>query len=301
MIESKIIDNNLPILRKDLIFKSFFKNKVNRLIFLINEITNNNFTEDEIEFIDTELPISNIFNKNARLDLFMKTKKGERINIELQNVVTERFDVRRVYYSALAFTQQMKAGVEYENKKVISIYIVYDTKDKFPKSLINFHKYDMIALEQEKSGQFIKDNVLIDEFIINLAKLDTDDRIKGSIHDFLSLFNIKNIKELDKMCSEKKFDDVYKEVKKLTQDEIAAYRDMIREVEETEYYGNLAELKKKSIAEGKEEGIKEGIKENNKLVIINSFKNNIDINTISTITNTSINEVNKLLKENNLI
>lgn len=81
--------------------------------------------------------------------------------------------------------------VEYEIKKIILIYIVYYTKDKFPKSLINFHKYDMISLEQEKSGQFIKNNVLINEFIINLAKLDSDDRIKGSIHDFLSLFNIK--------------------------------------------------------------------------------------------------------------
>lgn len=63
-------DSTIPILRNDRIFKRFFKKNIDMLIYLINSATGYEFEKEELEFIDTEIPISTLRNKDSRLDLF---------------------------------------------------------------------------------------------------------------------------------------------------------------------------------------------------------------------------------------
>ena len=55
--------------------------------------------------------------------------------------------------------------------------------------------------------------------------------------------------------------------------------------------------------DGKEEGIKEGIKEgileNQKEVVLNMYKDNLDLETISKVTNLSLEKINEIIISNN--
>ena len=100
---------------------------------------------------------------------------------------------------------------------------------------------------------------------------------------------MKKISELDKQIKEMK-----EELERITADP------ELRE----KYYQREKNLRdalswiKAEREEAREEGIEEGIEENRKEIVLNMYKKNIDIKTISEIVNLSKEEVEKIIKEN---
>lgn len=260
--KNKNISENVPILRDDRVFKRVLKRRLNILEFLINSVTHNNFKADDLFFLDTEFPNEKLYSKNSRLDLYVLDQSGARVNIEVQNIVSDEFDVRRHHFVALSLIDQIKRAKTYSLAPLISIYIVNDTKNRYPFSLINFEKYDTIGLQNKENLTILKDKPFISEFIINLANLENDNRIDGRLKNLLSLFTAKTVEELEKMVKDNNdFNDVYKEVREITQEEIFGLQSILKQQAELDEKTRISKIKREAVESGLKQGIEQGIEQ----------------------------------------
>lgn len=284
----------LPLLRDDRIFKKVFKENPELLVYFIKGITGYDFGADSLTFIDCELQGESVLEKLSILDLHIKTTTGETINIELQNIVGPNFAVKRKLYSTKSFNNNIKKGNNtYEVDLCIAICILWDNSETYPKSLLNFQSYDKITYEEEKSLDFIKDRTLVDDFVVNVAKIDVDNRIKDDMRVFLNLFSAKSVEELGNMCEDFDiFDDLYNDVVKITQQEGFFEGQLKRE----KALSSVNSIMYESIEQGKKQGMKEGMKEGIEQIVINLFNEKLDIELISKVSNLSIADVENILK-----
>lgn len=124
-------------LKIDYAFKQLFGSEKNKeiLIVFLNSIlkrTNEDIIQD-ISFESSEIVGEYDEDKQSRLDLLVRTKANEWINIEMQ--FTNKFDMvkRTLYYWSKVYTKPMKAGMAYKQlNPVITINIL--NFDLFPQT-----------------------------------------------------------------------------------------------------------------------------------------------------------------------
>jgi len=117
-----------------------------------------------LELKNTELDSQYLDEKLGRLDIKLKLKNGQKINIEMQNILFDYYEKRTIFYTSKLLINDFEKGEKYQElKKTISINIV---NQKFTKS----NKVHSIFQILEKEERTPLDDVMEIHFL-DLTKL----------------------------------------------------------------------------------------------------------------------------------
>ena len=244
-------------------------------------------------------------NKNASddkyndVDILVENNKGERIIIEVQN--TKEFDYfhRILFGTSKVLTEYVKSGKPYSDiKKVISITIAYfelgQGQDYVYHGSNNFrgiHKGDTLMLSQEQKDLYNKQQVyeIYPEYWIIKAEVFEEDKVKNKLDEWV--YFLKTGEVQDKFTAQGLSEaKVQLDKLKLTpkqRAEYEAYESSLmrlasyRETEKADVYFSI----KKAEEETKIE------------VIIEMYKQGLQIELIATIIKKPIEEVRKIIDE----
>ena len=272
----------------DYVFKILFGDEKDKsiLISLLNAILKGRPTIKDITLNNTEIPKILKDNKSCRLDIAAISDEGIRFDIEMQSRKAKDIINRTVYYASKLFTKDLKENEDYNDSKVISIWIFGENiTDR--KSAVN-EAYVTLKENDKDKYEILTDNLRIIYLELNKYKI-TKENINDKLTKWVNF--LTNPINLDKNTLEDK--DIEKARKKLefisTDDKERASLEAIKEGLFDQY---------SSFNIGKKEGIEEGEKiglEKGKIEIANNMLTlNIDINTISKATGLSVDEINKL-------
>jgi predicted transposase/invertase (TIGR01784 family) len=305
--------------RIDFAFKKLFGSEENKdlLIGLINSIIEPN---DKIEEVTLRNPYNladYLQDKMSILDIKAVDEKGVVFNVEMQIGEDLNFDKRSIYYWSKLVTEQLSEGMMYRQlNKTISINIldfnIIDNENGYHNTYKILNEktgksddlHDMFEMHYIELKKFKKDfddiGKAIDRWILFLnkfSKLNKRDLPKSMKTDPLI---VKAIEAVDRMFDEEER-MVYENRMRVQMDFESRYDSAITK--------GLMEGRAKGLEEGKAKGLEEGIargiaqnEEKNKKkaekhkidLIKNMLAKGIDTNTISEITNTSIEQIEKL-------
>jgi predicted transposase/invertase (TIGR01784 family) len=252
-------------LRNDIIFKMTFGDARNTRIlraFLLAVLDLPEEEYDEIEVIDPQLRINSPDEKLGILDVHIKTKSGQHIDVEVQIARTPFIQERIVTYTAKMLTAQLSVGERYtEMKKVISILIldydlIRDTK--------YFHNKYLLCDAETKS---LLTNI-IEIHTLELQKLpeeggSADEKIARQIL-WLRLIKARGEEEIKVLAAQSpEINEAYGVLKKLSESEAVRLLYESREKaiwdEQARLYGATKEGFEKGLEKGIEKGLEKGI------------------------------------------
>ena len=157
-----------------------------------------------VEILESEGNKESKDDKFNRVDVMVKTLKGEHIIIEIQN--NEEFDyLQRILYGASkTIAETMKRGMAYENvKKVISVSIVYFKTGQGTDYVYHgftvfkgLHLQDELQLTAEQKAAFKRKTPtdLMPEYYL-IQALSFDDRVNDSLDEWVYLFKNSEVKD----------------------------------------------------------------------------------------------------------
>ncbi len=275
----------LPV-TSDIVFKAIFSADENRelLADLLNSYLDiTPVSPDEIEIVSPENHRMYAQDKLSRLDLRIRTKNNEHIDIEIQ-VVDHKDMVRRsLYYTALLYTQQMKKGMGYkEVGRAVSLNIVcYTINDE--SEYVN--RYCMTNRVSKAELTDAMEMVFVE---LPKAAGAQDEERRALWTAFLSADSEEELMKLSQ-----KSEMIAKAVKKLkyvSADEVLRYEyDMKRKAELDEGH-RLAVARREGIEEGEADGLKKGAIE----IARRLLNAGNDADMVSEMTGLSIKEVRAL-------
>ena len=284
----------------DYVFKILFgdENDKSMLISLLNAILKGKPTIKDLILNNTDIPKILKDNKSCKLDILATSDEGIKFNIEMQCKKTKDIINRTVYYASKLFTKDLKENDDYNNSKVISIWIFGENvTDR--ESAIN-EAYMTLQKTNNEDYEILTDHLRIIYLELNKYKI-TKDNIDDKLTKWVDF--LTNPIDLEKSTFED--EDIEKARKKLefisSDDKERASLEAIKEGL-FDQYSSFNIGKKEGIEEGLKEGLKEGEKkgkiegDKNKSIEIakNMLKDNVDINIISKYSGLSIEEINKI-------
>ena len=158
----------------DYVFKILFGDEKDKsmLISLLNAILRGKPMIKDIKLDSNELPKILKNNKTCRLDIAATSDEGIKFDIEIQCQKTKDIINRTVYYASKLFTKDLKENEDYNNSKVISIWIfgenVTDRESAINEGYITLK-------ENEKDGyEILTDNLRIIYLELNKYKITKD-------------------------------------------------------------------------------------------------------------------------------
>ena len=272
----------------DYVFKILFgdENDKSMLISLLNAILKGKPTIKDLILNNTDIPKILKDNKSCKLDILATSDEGIKFNIEMQCKKTKDIINRTVYYASKLFTKDLKENDDYNNSKVISIWIFGENvTDR--ESAIN-EAYMTLQKTNNEDYEILTDHLRIIYLELNKYKI-TKDNINDKLTKWVDF--LTNPIDLEKSTFED--EDIEKARKKL---EFISSDDKERASLEAIKEGLFDQYSSFNI--GKKEGIEEGLKEGEKKGKIemarNMLKDNVDINIISKYSGLNIAEINKL-------
>ena len=282
----------------DYVFKILFgdENDKSMLISLLNAILKGRPTIKDLTLNNTEIPKILKDNKSCRLDILATSDEGIKFNIEMQCQKTKDIINRTVYYASKLFTKDLKENDDYNNSKVISIWIfgenVIDREEPINEAFVTLKK------NNKDDYEILTDNLRIIYLELNKYKI-TKDNIDDKLTKWVDF--LTNPINLEKSTFED--EDIEKARKKLefisSDDKERASLEAIKEGL-FDQYSSFNIGKKEGIEEGFKEGEKRGLEkgEKNKSIEIakNMLKLDIGVNIISQSTGLSVNEIEDLKK-----
>ena len=291
--------------KNDVAFRRIFGSEKNKdiLIHFINDVLELKDGEKikEITFLPTIAVPEIAAKKQSVVDVLCKDENGVQLIIEMQVSPQEGFEKRAQYYAAKAYSRQLNKGKEegaryIDLKAVIFIAITDNTifKDKI------FYKSDHIILDKESYAHDLKDFSFT---FIELPKFKiTDINLLTNIVEKWCFFfkNADKTSEADLrklIGSDDVIERAYEELNQFnwTEDELLTYEQETKRIMDNQA---AEDYKMNQIKQQIIEAEIKGKAEENIRVKIEIAKNllsqNIDINTISTVTGLSIAEIEKL-------
>ena len=280
----------------DYVFKILFGDEKDKsmLISLLNAILKGKPYIKDLSLNNTEIPKILKDNKSCKLDILATSDEGIKFNIEMQCKKTKDIFNRTVYYASKLFTKDLKENEDYNNSKVISIWIfgenVTDRKEPISEAFMTYQP------NKEDKYEIMTDNLRVIYLELNKYKI-TKDNINDKLTKWVDF--LTNPINLEKSTFED--EDIEKARKKLefisSDDKERASLEAIKEGL-FDQYSSFNIGKKEGIEEGKIEGLKEG-REKGKIeekieIAKNMLKLNIDINIISQSTGLSVDEIEEL-------
>lgn len=267
-------------LKVDYAFKQLFGNEKNKeitVVFLnaILKRTGRDILTD-ISFHNVEIGGEYEEDKQSRLDLLVKTKTNEWINVEIQ--FTNQYDMvkRSIYYWSKIYTQPLQKRMTYKRlTPVIAINIMnFDLFGKTEQFHTTYHLYEDIEktlLTDVMEFHFIEIPKLLRDW--KEQKLNPWNDILARWLLLLGIVNHRKEKEI--------YEDIYKELEaiamkdeqlfdaltqwrelSLTEAQYHAYEGRLKRILDEEAAVEEAKLREQEAREeGKREGIQEGIQE----------------------------------------
>ena len=276
----------------DYVFKILFGDEKDKsiLISLLNAILKGRPTIKDITLNNTEIPKILKDNKSCRLDISAISDEGIRFDIEMQSRKAKDIINRTVYYASKLFTKDLKENEDYNDSKVISIWIFGENiTDR--KSAVN-EAYVTLKENDKDKYEILTDNLRIIYLELNKYKI-TKENINDKLTKWVNF--LTNPINLDKNTLEDK--DIEKARKKLefisTDDKERASLEAIKEGL-FDQYSSFNIGKKEGIEEGKIEGEKIGLEKGKIEIAKNMLNKGLDINLISELYGLSVEEINKL-------
>ncbi len=298
-------------LRYDVTFKGFFAKDSNKkfLLALLNQYLNLDIEdESSIELLATELPPISSDSKIPTLDLRVKLKNGEQINVEMQLTSKDYFLKRIYYYNTKLYSEQLKNGEDYNRlKKTISL--TFTLYDMFTKELIGKTEHltyiNNAGLYHKESGKLLLDDVNL--CFVELSRYQR--LLKNNIveRDYWADLLLANSNEELAELSERSdiMAEAVRELKYFSEDDVARYwADMYEKAERdrrAERSYAIKEAKKLALIEGEKRGIsigeKRGKEKEKEKIALTMLKSGMEAAMISKFTSLSLDEISDLKKQ----
>ncbi|WP_161956366.1 Rpn family recombination-promoting nuclease/putative transposase [Metasolibacillus fluoroglycofenilyticus] len=274
-------------LKIDYAFKQLFGNEKNKKITVVflNAILKRTGRDviTDISFQNIEIGGEYEEDKQSRLDLLVKTKANEWINVEIQ--FTNQYDMvkRSIYYWSKVYSQSMSKGKAYKQlNPVIAINIMnFDLFDQTEQFHTTYHLYEdteKILLTDVMEFHFIEIPKLLKDW--KTQKLDPWNDVLARWLLLLGIVNHRKEKEIYEdiyheleaiaMKDEQLFDALtgWKELS-LTEEQYFAYEGRLKRILDEE--AAIAEAKLREL-EAREEGREEGITNTLKKIALQLLK-----------------------------
>ncbi len=292
MKEVKTIETikNEYTLKNDVIFKEFFSRKSNEkfLINFLSVLLDMNITQIEVQK-DSSLGIENVRDKQGILDIKATINNEKIIDIEMQLERYKNIPKRMSFYASRLISTQLESGEDYLNIKPVIIilllnYDMFEYEDYITETVTVSKAHRQIEIDQNQKY-----------IIIELKKLrEKNEEMANSLIDWLIFIDgekkekIKEIMERNSIIK-----NAAKELDRLNLDEEAKIRAEARDKALRDEVSFLAEAKRS----GLEEGMQKGIQESRKEIIKKMYNENIDIKLICNITNSTEEEILKIIHQ----
>lgn len=294
--------------RVDIAFKKIFGVEENKdlLISLINSIVGENDQVSEVTLLNPYNAKNFKDDKLSVLDIKAKGVDGKRFNIEIQITDEADYDKRALYYWAKLYTEQLKASESYGSlSKAIGIHILNFT------SILSIEKYHNVfhVTEKETGIKFFKD---LELHTIELKKFTNNGneelsdilaKVKTSLDMWVAFLTRHDLLKPDNLPQQFNNSNLQKaltvlNVMNFNDDEKEAYEDHLKwlRIEANTLQKYEQQGMEKGLEKGLEKGKIEGMETKKIEIIKNMLKHNMDLKIISTITSTSIEEIQKLLE-----
>ena len=244
------MNNKFYTSRYDRLFKKiFFKEEDHDLLEeLIKEITNLVIFVEKI--VNCELPITDIFEKEKRVDGIIDTTK-ERIHIEINSDTKDYYRMRNFLYFVAIMLEDIKRGKNYNPKKKY-IHISLDFSDKnHLQNITKYRYYDVI-----NKVATVKNITL---YYVNVSRIKRICNEKKDLQKEYALLYALDLGKEELMKFAERTDN--KMVKKY-KDEITKLNDDTIVIKSLTYEEDremlLNAIKEDYLEEGRELGVKEG-------------------------------------------
>ena len=271
----------------------------------------------DVWFLDKDQDPDFEHEKLSKLDILAQTNTGMQIDIEVQVLKHAYLSERFLYYWAGLYGSQLKEKEQYTQLKPTVSIILLDF-DYLPETAW----HNMYHICNDLSKQRLTDHFAM--HFIEIKKFTYSDIKKlTKLGTWAAYFSNCNEKEMEVLAmSNTVMKDVAKAEHAFTSDEAMRYKYMLREKAIRDYYSGLDEAKQEGIAIGEERGMKigearghklgiaegkelglaqglaQGIQQEKTANIINMLQEGIDIQVIARITSYSVEDIQRIAKEN---
>ncbi len=275
-------------LNVDVVFKIFISRKINIACLLMSKILGRKISEKDVRVRPTIFNPNFVEGKTIISDSVFELKDASIVFMEMQQKFHKFFLSRIEYYLAKLLQDQLKKGINYDSLKPVYGIFFVNTTLEFPRLFTKTSIFDNI----DASGS------LMNAIIINLRYLNKESDLDKDLESIFKFMKASTNEEMEYMGNDDKLaKEIYEELKKISAD--ASYKQILDILERDELDRNS--INKEEVDTGRAEGRAEAIKENNIKMIINLYKSGQTINFISEVVEISIEEIEKVLKEYELI
>ena len=251
----------------------------------------------DVEYRNLEKLGINISDRKAVFDIFCTDENGDSFIVELQRAKQTYFKDRSIYYTSFPIQEQAKKGDwDYNLSRIYFVGILefnIDDDENYIKK---------VSLIDEHTNKKFYDKLTY--YYIEMPKFKkTEEELSNHLDIWLYILN--NMIDLTDIPQKLKDDKIIQEVfdiaefLKLSKDEQFAYQHTLKvrldNINTLRYA--IEEGTRQGIEQGIEKGIEKGKKEAKKEIARAMLKQNIDKETISTITNLTIQEIEGLENE----
>jgi len=302
------------VMKDDILFKAFFSRKENYLKSFLNAILGKDIKIKKV-IHDARLEQLAKENKYGILDLEVELESGELINIEMQVKDHKNIEPRTTFYASKKIVEQLEPRQNYnELKKVIVIalldYILIDLPDYLTETvrvvrgheeyeLNNQVKYYYIELEKFRKQNPDMRNVLNQWLaFIDMERRDLlemamkeNKEIKKAVEDYEVLTGDEEVKRIAEIRLMSKLE----ENAALASAKAKGTEEGLKQGKEE----GLKQGKEEGLKQGKEEGLKQGKEEEARKITVRLAKMNFTEEQIQDATGLSIDEIRKIIKDEN--
>ena len=303
-------DDNYPLigLTMDKMFKAIFiPNKKLLKRFILSQLPLE-LEEDEVklQILNSELPVSNIKEYKKVVDVIVSINDNIYVNLEVNRQYFYKIKNRNYLYKNAMINQTLKSGDNL--KKLDNLYFyqinlnVKDKKDEYSNKLTKGTR-TICTIELENQAIYLNNDFTYLKYLEFYRDLYYNKGVKLTESEmWLVTLTSRNYKELYEtlgyILSKEERNEFIRKVIRLSNDKgfMSDWNEEIWE-EYYEYLDEQKDLERKRLDNELKEKDNE-LKEREKLlekreydIIIGMIKNNIDINTISKVSNLSIEEI----------
>ena len=253
--------------KNDVAFKHIFGTEKNKdiLIAMLNAVLKKQLHKPikDVEFIKTNLDPEVEISKQSIVDVLCRDQDGCKYIIEMQISGREGFEKRTQYYTAKAYSSQLKSGEEYTDLKAV-IFLAFTNYVLFPRK--KDYKCEHVILDKKTKEHDLKDFsftfVELPKFAKqcdgNIAKLSLADKF----YYFLDKAESMTDDDLKKLAGKDKvIRKAFEVLDRFSWNEVEIATYEKQEKNERDYISSLSFSMNQGIRKGRKEGRQEGKKE----------------------------------------
>ena len=229
--------------------------------------------------------------KYGILDVRVRLREGEQLNIEMQSIAYDYWQERSLFYLGKMYVDQIHEGEDYDKlKKCIHVGIL---------NFIHFPDddrcYRKIIFCDKDTGEEYTD--LLEIHVLELKKLPEKEQNESGIIRWMRFLGAKSRKEFEKMAKEDTYiDEAYEMLKHMSADEKKRLEYEAREKAIRDYNSQMLELKEVGRKEGIAIGAEQGEQRKAASIITNMLRKGKGPEEIADMTGENLEEIQAIQK-----